>query len=104
MVVEKVWLKLTFEIHVAEIDSLGLGLGLDPLAPKDVLRVPITLDPSEHQAYAWVTEENVRAVEGKGEGNPHHQHQHPLQHKFPTISETQREVILQAFALKSQSL
>lgn len=59
---EKKWCKLGFEIEVAEISGAhavedGVG-GIE-----DVNGVSVTLDPAEHQAYAWVTEEEIK--EGK---------------------------------------
>ena len=114
----KVYLKLTFEIEVAEFEPQGpnfralsrchdekpnieegsletasLGVSrIDPpgFAPSSAPSIIITLDPDEHQRYDWVTEETYNSRD-------------PLC-TYPTTTETQRETILQAFALKIQSL
>lgn len=112
----KVFLKLTFEIEVAEFDEFGdkdqptssrhhdgkskaeettsesprsTATPTDPtaFAPAPPPSFTILLDPEEHQQYAWVTEQSFN------EQDP--------QFTYPTTSEDQRETILQAFALKN---
>lgn len=118
----KVFLKLTFEIEVAELEPSGWNhfttsrhhegesnLNETPsestsinatLAEPAACASPsspsfsppaviINLDPAEHQRYAWVTEESFNK-------------QDPL-NTYQTVSEHQRETILQAFALRCQS-
>lgn len=79
---EKRWCKLSFEIEVAEIDGDNINCGRfggqgNVAAKPDVghngvdavdgvekiegvNEVSVTLDPAEHQAYAWVTESEIR--------------------------------------------
>ena len=79
---EKRWCKLSFEIEVAEIEGQDLNCGRsgghgDVAAKEDVgyngvdavdgvgesegvNGVSVMLDPAEHQAYAWVTEKEIR--------------------------------------------
>lgn len=121
----RVFLKLTFEIEVAELELEGLNhsttsrhhagqfnAGEMPSDPASVNAtsadpstcassssssspsfpppsIVITLDPEEHQQYAWVTEESFNKPD-------------PL-NSYATISEHQRETILQAFALRCES-
>jgi len=61
------WLKLSFEIEVLEMRDGGM--------------VEVRLDPEEHQACAWVSEEDVR-----GE-------------RYQVVSEEQRALMLRAFEL-----
>ena len=90
----KKWLKLAFEVEVVEIPSPG-NQGHRPAesgAKSSVEDISITLDPEEHQRYAWVTEEDVRRT-GPG--------------AYQITTEAQREMMLQAFALhnaRSQQL
>ena len=79
----KKWLKLAFEVEVTQISSheqqhtdSAIGLKMED--------VTVTLDPAEHQRYAWVTEEEVR---GGGSG------------EYPITTEQQRQMMLQAFVL-----
>lgn len=44
------WLKLSFEIEVAEVGGDG----------DEVVGVEVRLDPAEHQAFSWVSEEDVK--------------------------------------------
>lgn len=78
----KKWLKLAFEVEVVEIPHASTAsaavLKLDEVA--------ITLDPEEHQRFAWVTEEEVRRT-GPG--------------AYQITTEAQREMMLQAFMLRS---
>lgn len=67
------WKKLSFEIEVMEMG----GDGNDGLS--------VRLDPEEHQAFKWVTEEEVRDGELK------------------FVTEEQRVVMLQAFVLRNQT-
>ena len=79
----KKWLKLAFEVEVVQIPSHGH----EPINGATALKmedVAITLDPAEHQRYAWVTEEEVG---GRGVG------------AYPITTEQQRQMMLQAFAL-----
>ena len=79
----KRWFKLSFEIEVAEVDPSGSyggafgkhnhvaaekGKGSDGVEVVDGVGafdnmngVSVTLDPAEHQAYAWVSEEDIKA-------------------------------------------
>ena len=101
---EKRWCKLSFEIAVAEIEgedvSCGKLEGHEEVAAKgdvghievdrvDVAgetagtnEVSVTLDPAEHQAYKWVTEQELR------EGN------------YVFIAAEQKDLMLEAFALR----
>lgn len=97
---EKQWLKLSFEIEVAEIGdcdmrSGGFDRGRGKVWPgEDVGKdeangldggtdeVCITLDPEEHQAYAWATEKEVK--EGK----------------YAIVTAEQQSLMLEAFALR----
>ena len=72
----KIWLKLTFEIEVAEIGSAILHnlplLGSDEIrkgdggmesssqARKKLDSIPVILDPVEHKAHRWVSEQELR--------------------------------------------
>lgn len=107
----RVHLKLTFEIEVAEFETGGLNHPFtsrqskvdetpsespsfsappaDHAACAPSPPVTITLDPEEHQRYAWVTEESLNEPD-------------PLC-TYPTISEDQQETIMQAFALRCGS-
>ena len=120
----RVFLKLTFAIEVAELEFGGLnhsltsrhhnGLSNVGEMPSDSASVDatsadptthasscssspsfpppsvvITLDPEEHQRYAWVTEESFNKPDALN--------------NYATISEHQRETILQAFALRCGS-
>lgn len=85
---EKRWCKLSFEIEVAELEGNTMSCeksgGHRKVAAEDgnehngvdrvdgaggvgksggMNEVSVTLDPEEHQAYAWVTEEEIK--EGK---------------------------------------
>ncbi|KAI9871858.1 MAG: hypothetical protein M1830_002372 [Pleopsidium flavum] len=104
---EKKWLKLSFEIEVAEIpvskaEVLGdmthehgekpshevVDDGSSSQTPFDTILV--TLDPEEHQRHAWVSEEEI--------GRCYLDHG-----PYPIVTEYQRQVMLQAFDLhKSQ--
>ena len=97
---EKQWLKLSFEIEVAEIGDRdmrieGFGkwsgkLGSGENAGKEgangvdgvMDEVCITLDPEEHQAYAWATEKEIK--EGK----------------YAIVTVEQQALMLEAFALR----
>lgn len=101
----KSFLKLTFEIEVAEFEASRGDTPLtcryhggtaeveqNPSAPAnsdDSVAAPtvtIHLDPEEHQRYDWVTKERFTNQD--------------YMSTYPTISESQRETILQAFAQK----
>ncbi|CAD6567318.1 MAG: hypothetical protein ASARMPREDX12_000209 [Alectoria sarmentosa] len=101
---EKRWCKLSFEIEVAEIEgddmSCGRSGGQERVAakadvgPKGVDAVDgvleaegvngasITLDPAEHQAYAWVTEKEIR------------------EDKYAIISSEQKHLVREALTLR----
>lgn len=79
------WLKLAFEVEVVEIPQQGLASTANVAALK-LNEIAITLDPEEHQQFAWATEEEVRRT-GPG--------------AYQITTEAQREVMLQAFALRS---
>ena len=97
---EKQWLKLSFEIEVAEIGDCdmrsrrldgGRGkVGPGEKAGKDgangvdggMDEVCITLDPEEHQAYAWATEKEIR------------------EDKYAIVTAEQQSLMLEAFALR----
>ena len=97
---QKQWLKLSFEIDVAEIGdndmrSGGFDGGCEKVgfrenAGKDgangvdggMDEVCITLDPEEHQAHAWATEKEIK--EGK----------------YDIATAEQQALMLEAFALR----
>ena len=58
------WMKLSFEIEVAEIGELKIGV--DEYGDERYLHVD--LDPQEHQDHAWVAEKEVRAFYEEGVG------------------------------------
>lgn len=71
--------------------AIALPSSLLPPPPPSFFLPPsgvITLDPSEHQRYVWVTEQEY----GKTEDGS----------KYPTMPGQQRETILEAFKLKSR--
>lgn len=79
------WLKLVFEIEVVELHGTMAGMaGEDNLAP-------VTLDPEEHQKYAWVTEAEIQQCT-------------TTSGPYPTMTEEQRQVMLQAFALHNAAV
>lgn len=75
-------LKLNFEIEVAEIKGRADGehSGVPAKALEDV---KITLDPAEHQQYAWATEEDIRSK------------------RYLTTTSEVRDTMLEAFALRA---
>ena len=89
----KLWLKLDFEIEVAEIgnallSNLGSATTLEEESSTKVSNsIDVVLDSSEHQAYRWLREEEIRSAK-VGEGS------------LPLIGEDQKEAILQAFELR----
>ena len=82
------WLKLTIEVEVVEIPNHSHRDGPTNGASGEtaVDEVRITLDPEEHQQYAWVTEEDVRRTPEEG--------------GYEIMTEEQREVMLQAFGMR----
>jgi 8-oxo-dGTP pyrophosphatase MutT (NUDIX family) len=63
----KLWIKLSFEIRVAEIDypSFAPEIGTSTTSGREPVQtsgvevnksIPVCLDPNEHQAHMWVTE------------------------------------------------
>ena len=97
---EKQWLKLSFEIEVAEIEDCdmmsgrfdggrgkagpGENTGKDGANGVDggMDEVCITLDAEEHQAYAWATEKEIK--EGK----------------YAVVTAEQQSLMLEAFVLR----
>jgi len=100
---EKKWLKLSFEIEVQEMRGHGSGEKHAPRVGTVVdngtkgeqqhrasdgadsvgnTGLSITLDPGEHQDFAWATEEEIKAG------------------KYPIVTPDQCEVMTQGFALK----
>lgn len=75
------WLKLTFEIEVEEVHGLG-----GQYTKEGYEQVNIKLDPKEHQKYAWATEDEIKES-------------HVTSGPYPTITESQSEKMLEAFAL-----
>ena len=75
----KTWLKLVFEIQVVELHDTIPAAAEEDLAP-------VTLDPQEHQKYVWATEAEIRQCT-------------TTSGPYPTMTEEQRQVMLQAFAL-----
>ncbi|KAF2141526.1 uncharacterized protein K452DRAFT_288217 [Aplosporella prunicola CBS 121167] len=69
---KKMWLKLSFEVEVAEGKE------------KTEKDIPVKLDPIEHQAYLWVTEDDIRRGEVDG-----------IQLQFVTAAQT--AVMLECF-------
>ncbi len=93
----KSWCKLSFEIEVAEILGCVLNCGKlgghGMMGPKedvaegeadraDGCGVTVTLDPEEHQAYAWVSEKEIR------DGN------------YAIMTAEQKDLMLEAFTLR----
>lgn len=86
------WLKLTFEIEVAEVGHSPSAVGNDHGVVEDYLRsVPVELDPEEHQDHAWVTEEEVRSFLEEGKGRV-------------VVSREQAEKMLRAFEVRRMGL
>lgn len=101
---EKKWLKLSFEIEVAEIPiseiemyrdinhEYGHGLSHEGVTHKSPTlhpvhgAIPVILDPEEHQRYAWVSEADIRRC--YSDSDP-----------YPIVTEYQHRVMLQAFDL-----
>lgn len=81
----RAWIKLAFEIQVAELHGTAPGQTPTPAAEAGE-PTPVTLDPEEHQRHAWATEAEIRLctlTEGP----------------YPIMTEDQRLMMLQAFAL-----
>ena len=79
----KKWIKLLFEIEVAELH----GISTSDAAEKGISEpVPISLHPKEHQKHAWVTEEELK-------------HCTVTSGPYPPTTEAQLQGILLAFAL-----
>ena len=82
----KKWLKLAFAVEVVEIPSHAhqSNGSLESAPALKLDEIAITLNPEEHQRYAWVTEEELTRT---GHG------------AYPITTEDQRQMMLQAFAL-----
>lgn len=79
----KSWIKLLFEIEVAELH----GKSVPEVAESNISEpVLIRLDPEEHQKHAWVTEDEFK-------------HCTVTSGPYPPTTEAQLQGILQAFAL-----
>ena len=101
---KKQWLKLSFEVEVEILevpstshahsykhhDSSGLG-NTNQFADQHLESLPITLDPDEHQNFAWATEEDIK----NSDPNRAVQDQGP----FEIFNEEQRLLMLRAFEL-----
>lgn len=82
----KNWIKLLFEIEVAELH----GVSIAEAAERDFSEpVPITLDPEEHQKYAWVAEDELK-------------HCTVTSGPYPPTTEAQLQGVLLAFALRDE--
>ena len=98
---EKRWCKLSFEIEVAQneggdmsceisgehgkvtaTDSMGCTAGDGVGKSGGMKEVSVTLDLAEHQAYAWVTEKEIR------------------EDKYQITTTSTKDLMLEAFALK----
>jgi len=93
MIRSKKVLKLEFEIEVAEVQA-HFHHGAEEVVPGDshckgdhpaMEDVKITLDPAEHQDYAWATEEDIRSD------------------RYPITVPDQRQVMLDAFASRRKA-
>ena len=88
----KKWLKLSFEIEVVELHGVpGETSDHAEIRLLGGEHIPITLDPEEHQRYAWVTEDEFRKCT-------------TTSGPYPPVTEEQRQTILQAFALHDSSM
>ena len=84
---KKKWCKLSFEIEVAEMEACGRAENVAAMQDAvdgggEIEGVNVTLDPAEHQAYAWVTEKEIR------------------EDKYALIDKEQKELMLEAFTLR----
>ncbi len=77
------WLKLSFEIEVAEIGACSGHGGVEGY----LASLPVEIDPEEHQEYAWVTEGDVRVFLEEGKGRE-------------IVSREQAEKMLRAFEVR----
>lgn len=93
--VKKLWLKLSFEIEVAELNHISeessqrasSSISKENSSNTNMMEsVAITLDPEEHQNYAWVIEEDLRNYTVNT--GP-----------YPLVTEDQRQMLLEAFVL-----
>lgn len=80
------WLKLSFEIEVAEIGSSTAFSGHQD-AEGYLESLPVEIDPEEHQGYAWVTEGDVRMFVEDGKGRE-------------VVTREQAEKMLRAFEVR----
>jgi 8-oxo-dGTP pyrophosphatase MutT (NUDIX family) len=72
------WLKLTFEVKVAETESNSEG------KPVDYRHVNVVLNPEEHQEFAWLKKEEVEDMD------------------FKFARPADRSVMLQAFEMREK--
>ncbi|KAF4308030.1 putative nudix domain protein [Botryosphaeria dothidea] len=79
------WLKLAFEVAVAEMDG-GLGAKKEGGAAE---AIPIRLDPIEHQNYLWVSEDEIKGGEING-------------FRLEFMTTDQREMMLEGFRLRRE--
>ncbi|KAA6414564.1 MAG: hypothetical protein FRX48_01313 [Lasallia pustulata] len=102
----KQWLKLSFEVEVLEIPSTSHGhvhdqnatarLGNNSQVADQLLdSVFITLDPDEHQSFAWATEEDIKSSDPSRDVQ--------TRGPFVLFNEEQRLLMLQAFELRRSS-
>ncbi|KAL8923104.1 MAG: hypothetical protein Q9208_004788 [Pyrenodesmia sp. 3 TL-2023] len=84
------WLKLSFEIEVAEIGLLTSHAGQQDAG--DYLKsLPVEIDPEEHQDFAWVTKEEIRIFIKDGKGRE-------------IVSKEQAEKMLRAFEVREMGM
>lgn len=80
------WLKLAFEVEVAEIDG-GRRAKEGRSAEETAEAIPIRLDPIEHQNYLWVSEDEVVLGEANGR-------------RLEFMTADQRAMMLEGFRLR----
>lgn len=105
---KKKWLKLSFEIEVAEITNVGAEMSGyttqghdqgsshddgDHANPQGLVNeaLAITLDPEEHQRHAWVSEPDIAS-------------RYPDSDPYPIVTDDQRQVMLEALKLHKAQL
>lgn len=80
------WIKLLFEIEVAEVHGISTPEAAERGASEPF---PIQLDPKEHQKHAWVTEDEFK-------------HCTATSGSYPPTTKAQHQSILLAFALHDE--